>query len=133
MVPLFTTEEVLFNRAEAYIYLNNTNAALADLNTYASTRINNYDPSQHTITAAKLQSFYQSTNFRLNLLNAVLDFKRAEYVQEGMRWFDMLRYDISVSHTTTDGQSLSLPAGSLQRVFQLPESVKSSGMPLNPR
>jgi hypothetical protein len=135
MVPLFTTEEVLFNRIEANIYLNSTNAnaAIADLNTYASTRIVNYNVSSHNITPARLQSYYGSGNVRLNALNALLDFKRAEYVQEGMRWFDLIRYDIPVVHTTTDGQTLTLPAGSLQRVFQLPESVKQSGMPLNPR
>ncbi|THU39916.1 RagB/SusD family nutrient uptake outer membrane protein [Niastella caeni] len=136
MVPLFTTEEVLFNRIEANIAMNNTNAtnaALADLNTYASTRINNYDASMHIINAAKLQSYYGSANLRNNLLNALMDFKRAEYVQEGMRWFDLLRHNRPVTHTTTDGQTLTLPAGSLQRVFQLPESVSTSGMPLNPR
>jgi hypothetical protein len=136
MVPLFTTEEVLFNRVEANVYLNNataTNAAIADLNTYASTRINSYDAVQHAITTAKMQSYYGSANVRNNILNTLLDFKRAEYVQEGMRWFDLLRYNIAVNHTTTDGQSFTLAANSLQRVFQLPGSVSTSGMPLNPR
>ncbi|HEX6428258.1 MAG TPA: RagB/SusD family nutrient uptake outer membrane protein, partial [Niastella sp.] len=136
MVPLFTTEEVLFNRIEANIYRNNaaaTAAALADINIYASTRINDYKVPDHFIDAAKLDDHYGSGSLRLDLLNALIDFKRAEYVQEGMRWFDLLRYDIPVTHTTFEGQTLSLPAGSLQRVFQLPESVKSSGMPLNPR
>jgi hypothetical protein len=135
MVPLFTTEEVLFNRIEANIYLNttNANAAIDDLNTYASTRIVDYKTPDFLITPAKLQSYYGSGSVRLNALNALLDFKRAEYVQEGMRWFDMLRYDMEVVHTTSDGQTLTLPGGSPQRVFQLPESVKQSGMPLNPR
>jgi starch-binding outer membrane protein, SusD/RagB family len=133
MVPLFTTEEVLFNRIEANIYRNNTTAALTDLNIYASTRIDDYDVAEHTIDAAKLDDYYNTGNLRVDLLNALIDFKRAEYVQEGMRWFDLLRYDIPVTHTTTDRQTVSLPAGSLKRVFQLPESVKSSGMPLNPR
>lgn len=133
MVPLFTTEEVLFNRAEAYLYLNNPNAAIADLNTYASTRITNYDPVAYAITPAKLQNYYATTNTRYAALLAILDFKRAEYVQEGMRWFDLLRYDIPVTHTTTDGQTFTLDADAPQRVFQLPESVSTSGMPLNPR
>jgi hypothetical protein len=133
MVPLFTTEEVLFNRAEAYLYLNNPNAAIADLNTYASTRINNYDPVAYAITPAKLQNYYGTSNTRYAALLAILDFKRAEYVQEGMRWFDLLRYDIAVTHTTTDGQTFTLAADAPQRVFQLPESVSTSGMPLNPR
>jgi starch-binding outer membrane protein, SusD/RagB family len=135
MVPLFTAEEVLFNRIEANIYLNaaNANAAIADLNTYCGTRFVDYNVADYTITPAKLQDYYATGNVRLNTLYALLDFKRAEYVQEGMRWFDIIRYGIDVVHTTTDGQSLSLPDGDLKRVFQLPESVKQSGMPLNPR
>jgi hypothetical protein len=133
MVPLLTTEEVLFNRAEAYIYLNNVNASMQDLDTYASTRIVGYNAVNHKITPAMLQARYGTGNVRLNLLNAVLEFKRAEYVQEGMRWFDMLRYDLGVEHITSEGQVLTLEAGSPMRVFQLPESVKLSGMPLNPR
>jgi hypothetical protein len=133
MVPLFTSEEVLFNRAEAYLNQNNTNAAMADLNTYASTRINDYKVADHEITAAKLQNYYRGATLFNNVRDAILDFKRAEYVQEGMRWFDLLRYNRSVTHTTTDGQTLALPASSLQRVFQLPASVSTSGMPLNPR
>lgn len=135
MVPLFTTEEVLFNRIEANIYLNssNANAALADLNAYASTRFVNYNPADYTITPDKLDDYYGSGNVRLNTLYALLDFKRAEYVQEGMRWFDIIRFGITVTHTTTTGETMTLPDGDLKRVFQLPESVKQSGLPLNPR
>lgn len=137
MVPLFTTEEVLFNRMEANIYLNttNANAVIADLNIYASTRIKDYVFAKHEITPAKLQAYYRTTNVRSNALDAILDFKRAEYVQEGMRWFDLLRYaaDFPVTHTTNDGQTFTLPANDPRRVFQLPESVRQSGMPLNPR
>jgi len=132
MVPLFTAEEVLFNRSEAYLYLNDATSSIADLNIYASTRIVDYDASQHLITPAKLQAKYGSTVLN-NALNCILEFKRAEYAQEGMRWFDMLRYDLPVEHSTTDGRTFTLPSGSNQRLFQLPASVKLSGMPLNPR
>jgi hypothetical protein len=135
MVPLFTAEEVLFNRIEANIILNttNANAAIADLNNYARTRVVDYNAADYTLTPDKLQDYYAAGNVRLNALYALLDFKRAEYVQEGMRWFDIIRYGIEVVHTTTDGQTLRLADGDLKRVFQLPESVKQSGMPLNPR
>jgi hypothetical protein len=134
MVPLFTTEEVLFNRAEAYLFTNNLAGCLKDLNDYASTRIRDYDSSKHYITEAKLAKQFPAINNSLDrALNCVIAFKRAEYVQEGMRWFDLLRYDIPVVHTTTDGQSMTLESGAKMRVFQLPETVKLSGMPLNPR
>lgn len=133
VVPLFTTEEVLFNRAEANIYLNKTDAVLADLNAYASTRINNYSAATHTITAARVQNFYGTNNLQLALLRTVLDFKRAEYVQEGMRWFDILRYRIAVTHTTFEGEVYTLESDDKQRLFQIPQSAILSGVSQNPR
>ncbi|MFL5747328.1 MAG: RagB/SusD family nutrient uptake outer membrane protein [Niastella sp.] len=135
MVPLFTAEEVLFNRAEAYLFTNDLNSCLQDLNYYASTRIRDYDEAKNAITTTKLAKRYPSiTNNLDRALNCVIDFKRAEYVQEGMRWFDLLRYNIPVTHTTFDqSQTLTLASDSKMRVFQLPETVKLSGMPLNPR
>jgi len=133
MVPLFTTEEALFNRIEANIYLNNVSAAIADMNTYASTRIFNYDPSAHTVTESKLQTYYRTSNTQLAALNALLDFKRAEFVQEGMRWFDLLRYKIPVTHKTTDGQTLTLSADDPRRAFQIPGAAVQAGLALNPR
>lgn len=133
MVPLLTAEEVLFNRIEAEIYLNNTNAALADLNAYASTRIYNYDPAANQITAATANTYYGTGSEQSDLLNALLDFKRAEYVQEGMRWFDLQRYKVPVTHRTADGQTLTLTATDKRRLFQIPQAATQAGIALNPR
>jgi hypothetical protein len=133
MVPLFTVEEVLFNRAEAYTYLGNTNGALADLNTYASARVNNYSPTTHAITAAKINAAFQTTNLQTGLINAILYYRRAEFVHEGMRWFDILRYKLPVVHTTKTGQTLTLAADDLRKVIQIPQSTSLSGLKPNPR
>jgi starch-binding outer membrane protein, SusD/RagB family len=133
MVPLFTTEEVLFNRIEANIYLDNLTEALQDLNAYASTRIYNYDAGAHAVTATKMQDYYGTTDARTAALYTLLDFKRAEFVQEGMRWFDLKRYNMPVTHTTADGQTLTLPPDDPRRLFQLPEAARLSGLTLNPR
>jgi hypothetical protein len=133
MVPLFTTEEVLFNRIEANIYLNNMSAVLQDLNAYVATRIFNYNAAAHTVTLSKMQAYYNTGDSRTDALATLLDLKRAEYVQEGMRWFDLARYNIPVLHTTTDGQKLTLEAYDKRRVFQIPASAKLSGLELNPR
>jgi hypothetical protein len=134
MVPAFTTEEVLFNRAEAYTYLNNTAAALADLNAYASTRLVNYNPSTHTLTSSKISSYYGTSGSQEGLIRTILDFKRAEYVQEGMRWFDMMRYKIPVTHYAFNPErEITLGADDLRRVFQIPESAGLAGVTQNPR
>lgn len=134
MVPLFTTEEALFNRAEAYTYLNNTAAAITDLNAYASTRIVNYDANANAVTPAKISSYYGTSNLQQGLINTILDFKRAEYVQEGMRWFDILRYKLPVTHQFLNpDKTITLSATDPRRVFQIPESAGLSGVAQNPR
>ncbi|WP_209141214.1 MULTISPECIES: RagB/SusD family nutrient uptake outer membrane protein [Niastella] len=133
MVPLFTAEEVLFNRAEANVYLNNINDVLSDLNTYAGTRIYNYNASQHAVTASKIKSFYRTSDVQQGALTAVLDFKRAEFVQEGMRWFDLLRYKTPVVHPTFEGPVLTLAADDPMRIFQIPDLAKQAGIAQNPR
>ncbi len=135
MLPLFTAEEVLFNRAEANLFLQKNSEAVVDLNYFLSKRIDGYSASAHGLTAAKLQAYYRSNNVSSNLLNAIMDFKRAEFVQEGMRWFDLQRYNIPVEHTNNKGDVViaSVVANDRKRVFQLPQFVTTSGIPLNQR
>lgn len=132
MVPLFTVEEVLFNQAEAYAYTGNFAAAIANLNAYASTRILNYSAS-NTITEAKLKTVVGTGDTRTALIAAILFYKRAEFVHEGMRWFDILRYKIPVNHPVKGGQAIFLPADDPRRVLQLPQSTTLAGLKANPR
>ena len=139
MVPLFTVEEVLFNRAEAYAYTNNIAGAVADLNTFASKRINNYSPALHTITEADINSVFGAPTIRDGVIAAILYYKRAEFIHEGMRWFDILRYKLPVVHTTTplpSGGSTELArlaADDLRKVLQIPQSTSLAGLEPNPR
>jgi starch-binding outer membrane protein, SusD/RagB family len=133
MVPLFTAEEALFNRAEANVYLNNISEVLSDLNAYASTRIYNYNAGSHTITVDRLKSFYRTKDEQEGALAAVMNFKRAEFVQEGMRWFDLLRYKIKVVHPTVEGPTYTLKADDPMRVFQIPDVARQAGIAQNPR
>jgi hypothetical protein len=133
ILPLLTAEEVLFNRAEAYLALNNPEAARADLNLFASARIENYDAATHGITNDKLRSFYGTTDVRAGLLAALLDFKAAEFVQEGMRWFDILRHDLTVEHNSAAGGTIRVEPGDLRRVLQIPQEATLAGIARNPR
>jgi hypothetical protein len=132
--PLFTAEEVLFNRAEANLALGNIEAARTDLNLYASARIEDYTPGTHSITNAKIANYYRTgTNVQLGLLYTLLDFKAAEFVQQGMRWFDILRHKLPVTHYTAEGQVLELGPNDPRRVLQLPQEVTLAGLERNPR
>jgi len=133
MVPLFTVEEVLFNLAEAYAYTNQFNNAISLLNTYLSTRIISYNPSTNNITVSKINSYWGTTNTQLGLINTILAYKRSEFIHEGLRWFDILRYKIPVVHKTINGQTFTLGVGDPRRVFQIPATAKQSGIEQNPR
>lgn len=133
MVPLFTAEEVLFNRAEAYVMQNKINEAISDLNAYAGTRIFNYNPATHNITATRMRNFYGASNVQLAALLTILDFKRAEFVQEGMRWFDLARLKIPIEHRDVDGWRSTLEPDDPRRVFQIPDKAKMAGIEQNPR
>ncbi|WP_414618052.1 RagB/SusD family nutrient uptake outer membrane protein [Dyadobacter sp. 32] len=133
MLPVFTVEEVLFNRAEANAFLNNANASLADLNLFASKRLNTYSAANHSITVAKMRTYFGSTDVTSNLVNTIIAFRRVEFVQEGMRWFDIQRFGLTVSHTTREGQVITLPKGDPRRVLQLPQSASLSGLEKNQR
>lgn len=136
MTPLFTTEEVLFNYAEAMLYKGNNAGCVALLNSWLSTRINLYNPVKHTLTAERAVAFFREQGTQMNaadaLLNLLLAYKRSEFLHEGMRWFDILRYNISVNHTSFNGgQTYTLTPN--RRVFQIPQTATLSGIELNPR
>lgn len=139
MMPLLSAEEALFNRAEAYANLEQHDRALADLNLYASRRISNYNTNNHAVTLQKIAAFYEISDPKEGIIQTVLDFKRAEFIQEGLRWLDILRHQITVTHTVVANNGLDVERtitvehGDPRRMFQLPEEVLLAGIELNPR
>lgn len=131
-IPLFTGEEALLNRSEAYVRLNNPNAAINDMNAFISKNIESYDPSTDNVDQQKIQSFYGGTASNAMIL-AVLDFKRAFFLHEGLRWFDILRLKIPVVHITAEGERLELAPDDKRRILQLPLLTKQAGLEPNMR
>ncbi|MFW0715712.1 RagB/SusD family nutrient uptake outer membrane protein [Pedobacter sp. N23S346] len=137
IVPVLTADEALLNRAEAYASAGQNTLALADLNTYCSTRILNYNSTTHAVTLAKIASFYGTTDAKAGLIATILDFKKKEFTQEGLRWFDILRYKLPVQHRVykVNGsfETITLAADDPRKLFQLPNQVTLSGIAQNPR
>lgn len=137
-LTLFAVEEVLFNKAEANAYLGNYDVAINDLNAYMSTRLTGVTPgslpANRQITQAKILSHYNNNlNIQQALVNFILELKRAEFIHEGMRWFDILRYNIPVTHTFigsggTPSGSITIDATDPRRQLKLPDAVKLSGI-----
>lgn len=137
MMPLITADEALMNRAEAYIRQQDFANAIDDLDLFASTRINTYDATAHKVTAEKSMDHFDTEDPEDALLKTVLEFKQRAFVQEGMRWMDILRHRITVRHLQIDELGnetyIELPPEDNRRMFQIPQAATLSGIEFNPR
>jgi starch-binding outer membrane protein, SusD/RagB family len=134
VVPLFTAEEVLLNKAEAHTMRHELTQALDDLNVLVSKRVVDYVPEYHNLSANKLYNFYGENINQKATLRAVMDLRRAEFLHEGLRWFDILRHKMEVVHPVRDAEPVVLGPYDQRRVLQIPaEAISMGGLEPNPR
>ncbi|MDH5825300.1 RagB/SusD family nutrient uptake outer membrane protein [Sphingobacterium faecium] len=133
MVPLLTSEEVLFNRAEANARLGHHVEAVTDLDRYLSKRIMGYSASDK-FSEEKAVSFFSTLSVGDALVATVLNFKRMEYMHEGLRWLDILRNNIVVEHVHANGiDKIVLGVDDPRRLIQIPQDAVAAGLEANPR
>jgi starch-binding outer membrane protein, SusD/RagB family len=130
VVP-FRGEEVLLNRAECYAQQNRTAEAMADLQTLWNKR---YDRPV-SIDIETLQTYMGTNDPRLAILIYIIEIERPkEFVHEGLRWFDIKRYDLPVTHVLENGSTITLEAEDDRRALQIPEAAQDvGGLEPNPR
>jgi hypothetical protein len=74
----------------------------------------------------------------LNILNCILHFRRIETMFEGMRWFDIKRYGITVKHVYRGPLDSEATYDELQwndprRIIQIPYNAIDAGYPSTDR
>jgi starch-binding outer membrane protein, SusD/RagB family len=127
----FRGEEVLLNRAEAYIFANQLTNALNDLKHLASRRYREYN---NDLTIERIRNYYGSGNDRLATLFYIIDERQKEFMHEGIRWFDIKRFQFEVNHVLPNGQTITLDADDDRQVLQIPQSaIDIGGLKPNPR
>lgn len=157
-VALFRLEEAILARAEAFAMTGEYDKALADLTMYAQNRTSSTNPAAYYFSRDKvvdyyaevlalpdhyINSTYNAPRFSTDaatyegqlqraLVMTVLDARRTEYIYEGMRWFDILRWNIPVTHTMISGESSTLTPDDDRRVIQIPQTSELSGLEKNP-
>jgi starch-binding outer membrane protein, SusD/RagB family len=128
--PVFRGEEVILNRAEAYVMDNNVNAALADLQVL----INKRYIDKPTIGLTTLKNYYGTANNQEAVLNFIIDERRKEFIHEGLRWFDIKRFELQVQHVTAEGNVITLDRDDDRKVLQIPQAaIDVGGLDPNPR
>ena len=142
---LLSTDEVLLNRAEAYAMLGQFDKATTDINWSLSVKSDNYNPATDVLTASEIATLYQgfpTTTYTpyygipgasLPFVAAILDIKQTIFYNDGLRWFDIKRHNVELTHTDILGNSYKLPKNDNRRQVQIPESAQSFGIPQNPR
>jgi hypothetical protein len=130
IMPAFRGEEVLLNRAESYILLNQVNLAIADLQTLVNLRY----ADNPVVSLTQLKAVYQTNNNQVAALNYTIDERQKEFMHEGLRWFDIKRYGIVVAHDEADGNLVFLEADDKRKVIQIPQAaIDVGGLAPNPR
>jgi len=155
----FTTNETLLCRAEAKAYLNDFDGAANDLRMWAqgynsNGRMDTLADGKVNLNATKIRAYYKdgaashlvpelhnldmSPQFTITALQkpfvyCALHFRRLETIHDGLRWFDLKRYGIEITHQRGTDPLRTLVWNDDRRAFQLPQKVLMAGMTPNPR
>ena len=82
--------------------------------------------------------FKQLSDVEMRVLHCILHFRRIETMYEGLRWFDIKRYGITVHHAYRGPQEDEIHHDYLRwndprRVLQIPANVINAGYPSTDR
>jgi hypothetical protein len=128
--PAFRGEEVLLNRAESYTEKNQTTQAIADLQHFVRYR---YE-GRPTVTLSVLRNYYGTSNNQEALRRFIRHERQKEFMHEGLRWFDIKRFDLPVEHEYPQNVVETLEANDLRKVLQIPQAALDvGGLEPNPR
>ncbi|WP_165835937.1 RagB/SusD family nutrient uptake outer membrane protein [Marinifilum breve] len=152
MMPLFTTDELIYNRLEAHIKLGELDAAIDDFNIILSQKVDDmfgavevtkYDINHYYTTGEQVffppfnPPTYETDEEIAELTGSMtqyyLDLKRKDFIHEGMRWFDIRRFDLEVIHETADGETYKLEAKDSKKTLQIPAIAVANGLQPNKR
>lgn len=143
---LFSYDEILLARAEAYAMKNEFSNSLADLNIYLPKKTENYNPNTDVLTEDDMvaqfpyiqdefQPYYKDemSPQQFSFIKGIAEMRRREYYSEGLRWFDIKRYHLEVEHNILNGSNNKLEAFDNRRLLQIPISAIAQGIEENPR
>ena len=122
-------EEVILNRMECMIMEGNYTKALDDYHVLAEKR---YE-SGGILVLDSIKKFYSKEDAKEAMISFLIDERRKEFLDEGLRWFDIKRFALSVQHTTLNEESFHLAANDNKTAVQIPQKAITNGITPNPR
>lgn len=159
--PVFTGDETILTRAEAYIMKKDYDKALADMNTWLTAHCDVTSPKFLTLTVDNInttldairmtevpsravseesikkplnpQGFTVEEGTQTNMIYTVLQMRRITTIYQGQRWLDIKRWGIEFTHHLDGEDNIVFKAGDLRGAIQLPYDVIEAGLEPNPR
>lgn len=155
----FTTNETLLCRAEAKVHLYDIEGATNDLRLWCQSynvygRMDTLANGNVNLTKDNITSFYTSntgtpfspilhnqdiyrywiiTPEQLPFVHCLLHFRRIETLHDGLRWHDLKRYGIEITHVQGKDAPRVLVWNDDRRAIQLPQEIINAGLLPNPR
>lgn len=152
----FSTDETLLCRAEAYALKGEAtlDKATEDINIWLSSHTLNglqvttqqivdyygaisYMPLDNSTRTVKKElnplGFVVAKGNQEEMIQCILHLRRIETMHEGLRWQDIKRYGIEISHNRDGLVNDELRVDDPRRAIQLPQDVINAGLERNPR
>lgn len=136
------------NRIEALVMKNRIAEANTELGYFLGTRTSGYNATtdilNETVVTAKyppvadeFTPFYALTDLQKSYIKAIAEARRRDFIREGLRWFDVKRFNLVVTHNTLEyGKVVKnnvLVKDDKRRALQIPLRASDNGIEKNPR
>ncbi|EIA08219.1 RagB/SusD family nutrient uptake outer membrane protein [Flavobacterium frigoris] len=140
---LLSNEELFLNKIEAHIMKNEFALANTEMEYFFSVRTTGYSPTTDKVTEAKIVTkypvitdeytpFYTLTPVQASYIKAVAELRRIEFIHEGLRWFDIKRFNLQITHKIYNQPNIILVKDDKRRAIQIPLHVTNTGVEKNP-
>lgn len=141
---LLSNDEFFLNRIEAHVMKGQIDLANDELEYFLATRTPTYDSTTDKLTEARVVAkfpvvsdeytpFYTMTPVQTSYVKAIAETRRRDFIHEGLRWFDIKRFNIVVKHETSNKPVNILVKDDNRRALQIPLHASNTGVELNPR
>ena len=141
---LFSNDEFYLNRIEALVMANRIDEARAALQYFIGIRTEEYDPATDILTDESIVDkypaiqneytpFYALTDLQTSYIKAIAEFRRRDFIQEGIRWFDIKRFNLEIEHEIYNEPTNILTKDDNRRALQIPLQASLNGIEKNPR
>lgn len=140
---LLSNDEFFLNRIEAHVMKGDIALANDELEYFLSTRTVGYAATdkvtqakvvaKYPVIADEFTPFYTMTPVQTSYVKAIAETRRRDFIHEGMRWFDVKRFNLVVNHEIINQATNVLAKDDNRRALQIPLHASNTGVELNPR